>query len=155
MARSFVAYETIPLISINLENTSQNPSFKPLPICLPNLKKPLFSLYIVCIHFFIYIFYTPLYIYLVYWDDTPLMTPHAFYNAPCFFRCILWMHITSPTMQLLNHISLWFAASNGIMKKWEITPCISQSFFKFSSKTFPRFLFSILTWRICLHGVFT
>ena len=75
------------------------------------IKKPLFSLYIVCMEFFIYIFYNPLYIYLVYWHDTPLMTPHAFYNAPSFFRSILWMHITSPTMQFLNCISLWFAAS--------------------------------------------
>ena len=41
--------------------------FNPLPIWFPNLKKPLFSLYIACIHFYIYIFYTPLYFYLVYW----------------------------------------------------------------------------------------
>ena len=38
--------------------------FNPLPICLADFKKPLFSLYIACIHFFIYIFYTPLYFYL-------------------------------------------------------------------------------------------
>ena len=82
------------------------------------IKNPLFSVYIVCIHFFIFILYTPLYIYLVYLHDTPLMTPHAFYNAPCFFWCILWMHITSPTMQLINHVSLWFGTSNGIMKRW-------------------------------------
>ena len=43
---------------------------------MPCLKKPLFSLYIACIHFFIYIIYTPLYFYLVYWHDTP----HAFYK---------------------------------------------------------------------------
>ena len=95
--------------------------------------------------FFIYIFYTPLYIYLVYWHDTPLMTPHAFYNVPCFFWCILWMHITSPKKQLLNHISLWFVASKGIMKRWHITPCMSQSFLEFSSKYFPSFLSSFGT----------
>ena len=33
--------------------------FNPLPIFLPNLKKPLFSLYIACIHFYIYIFLYP------------------------------------------------------------------------------------------------
>ena len=66
--------------------------------------------------------------------------PTCILQCTCFFQCILWMHITSPTMQLLNHISLWFVASNGIMKRWYISPCMSQSFLKFSSKPFPSFL---------------
>ena len=50
--------------------------FNPLPICLANFKKPLFSLYIACINFFVYIFYTPLDFYLVYWHDTR----HSFFS---------------------------------------------------------------------------
>ena len=96
---------------------------------------------------FFHLYFLYPFIYLpVYWHDTPLMTPHAFYNAPYFYRCILWMHITSPTMQILNHISLWFVASNGIMNNWEITLCMSQNFLKFSSKSFPSFLSSFGTY---------
>ena len=72
-----------------LENTSQNHFFNPLPICLAYFKKPLFSLYIACIHFFIYIFYTHLYFYLyIYLLPHMLSTMH---HASCdvYFGCTL------------------------------------------------------------------
>ena len=97
----------------------------------PNLiKKPIFTTYFIHVFFHLN-FYTPLNIYLVYWHGTHLMPPHAFYNAPCLFWCILWMHITSAIMQLISHISLLFAAYNGIMKT---TSYMSQSFFKLLRK---------------------
>ena len=64
----------------------------------------------------------------------PSYDPHAFYNAPCLFWCRLWMHITSAIMQLIIHISLLFAAYNGIMKLWETTSYMSQKFLKLLRK---------------------